>query len=103
MRTLRHQEESGLDSPTSSKSARTRHRRSEDELINDLQKKIEALKQRKETRQLKGDQNIKRAIAAHRALVRAERLCGEAGHVKLANALKAAHLALRPHVNAGEE
>jgi hypothetical protein len=84
------------------KPGRKRYRRSEEELISDLERKIEDLRLRQRARELKGDPGFKAAFAADRALIRAEQSCRKAGHAKLANALKAAHIALQPHLNLEE-
>ena len=84
------------------KPGRKRYRRTEAELIEDLEKKIEALKKRQGARKLRKDPSFKAAMQAARSLVKAEQLCRKADYVKLANALKAAHLSLKPHLKLDE-
>jgi hypothetical protein len=76
-----------------------RYRRTEEELIADLQAKIQELERKKAMKSLKGDAGLKAAINADKALKRAAEACRKAKHLKLANALQAAHLALEPHLN----
>jgi hypothetical protein len=53
------------------KPGKTRYRRSDEELIADLQKRIEDLKQRKAAKEMKADPAQKDASAAFRALTKA--------------------------------
>jgi hypothetical protein len=76
-----------------------RYRRTEEELIKDLQAKIADLERKKALKGLKDDPGLRAAINADKALRRAAEACRKAKHVKLANALQAAHLALEPHLN----
>ena len=75
-----------------------RYRRSESELIADLESRIEELRVRQAQRELKQDAGFRAAINADRSIQRAEKACRKAGHTKLANALKAAHFSLAPHL-----
>lgn len=76
-----------------------RYRRTEEELIKDLEAKIADLQRKKHLKSLKTDPGLRAAINADKALKRAADACRKHQHIKLANALQAAHLALEPHLN----
>ena len=57
------------------KPGKARYRRSDDEMIADLQKQIEQLKQRKKAKEVKASPASKQATAALRALMKGVELC----------------------------
>lgn len=81
------------------KPGNTRYRRTEEELIKDLEAKIAELHRKAQLKTLKTDPGLRAAINADKALKRAADACRKAKHTKLANALQAAHLAIEPHLN----
>ena len=57
------------------KPGKTRYRRSDDEMIADLQRQIEELKQRKKAKEVKASPASKQATAALRALMKGVEMC----------------------------
>lgn len=87
------------DTKRAPKPGNKRYRRTEEELIKDLETKIAELQRKKQLKSLKTDPGLRSAITADKALKRAADACRKHGHLKLANALQAAHLALEPHLS----
>ncbi len=69
-----------------------RHRRSAEEIIADLQKRIEEVRQRQETRQLKGSPAVRGALAAAKALDRGLALAEVEGDTAMRHALADARM-----------
>ncbi len=80
------------------KTTKTRHRRSAEDVIADLQAKIEAVRTRAATREAKAAPEGKAFVAAVRAIDKATRVATEAGSKELVSALEAARAVLAPAV-----
>lgn len=72
-----------------------RHRRTEEELIEDLKKKITYLEQRKQLRAVKSDPVLKLAHKLLRSLKKAESQFVSLGRTDLANSVKASTVQIR--------
>lgn len=76
------------------KPGNTRYRRSDEELIADLQKRIEALKQRKEAKKLKATPASRQANTAYRALTKGIEMAEGPENAELKRALSEAQRTL---------
>lgn len=74
-----------------------RYRRSDEELIADLQKKIDDIKARKAAKKLKASPASKQATNAYRALTKGIELCDGVGDADLKRALSEAQRTLAEH------
>lgn len=72
------------------KPGKQRYRRSDEELIQDLQKRIEELKNRKAAKEIKKDPTSKEATAAFRALTKAVEKSKDSSDAELKRALSEA-------------
>lgn len=72
------------------KAGKTRYRRTDEELIADLQKRIEELKQRKAAKKVKADPAAKEVNAAFRALTKAVENSKKSSDAELKRALSGA-------------
>ena len=79
------------------KPGKQRYRRTDEELIADLQKRIEDLKDRKAAKKLKASPASKQASNAYRALTKGIELCDGADDAELKRALSAAQRTLAEH------
>jgi uncharacterized protein YqeY len=81
-------------SPAPRPNTKTRHRRTEAELIAALQAKIEMLEHRKRMREVKQDPTLKLADKLVRQLKKAEGTFLESGRFDLSNAAKASAISI---------
>lgn len=79
------------------KPGKQRYRRTDEELIADLQKRIDELKTRKAAKSLKASPASKQASNAYRALTKGIELCGGAEDADLKRALSEAQRTLAEH------
>ena len=79
------------------KAGKQRYRRTDEELIADLQKRIEELKNRKATKKLKASPASKQASNAYRALTKGIELCDGADDADLKRALSESQRTLAEH------
>lgn len=82
------------------KPGKKRYRRSDDELIADLQKRIEDLKKRKAAKSIKTDPAAKDTNAAFRALTKAVESAKKSSDTELKRALSAAQRTLAEYYEA---
>ena len=80
--------------PRTPKEGKTRYRRSDEELIADLQKRIEELKKRKAAKKVKADPAAKEMTAAFRALTKAVENSKKSADADLKRALSGAQRTL---------
>ena len=79
-------------------SAKTRIRRTPEQMIADLEAKIAAVKDRAARREAKATPEGTALIAAVRAIDKATRVAGEAGNRDIVSALESARAALAPGI-----
>ena len=76
----------------------TKHRRSSDEMVADLEAEIARVKERAAAKEAKGTPEGQALIVAVRAIDKAGRVATEAGNQGVASALEAARAALAPAI-----
>ncbi|MEM9802500.1 MAG: hypothetical protein AAGA20_19380 [Planctomycetota bacterium] len=82
------------------KPGKTRYRRTDEELIQDLQNRIEDLKKRKAAKEIKADPAAKEANSAFRALTRAVEKAKDSGDADLKRALSESQRVLADYFEA---